>query len=186
MGRNIGRETPGSTRESGLGVPPYGRPTLQEPRQPMRLSSPTLLLALTLTLPAAAWAQASPASAPAARPKPAQLPADSMELGRKYTTWLYTTQVDSIIAHMDSASRAQPGVAKSIEDGSAQLAMSAGSEVKVLEEKFITRNGNRQYWRKATFSNIAEPFLLRLVINSKGQLMGMGMGFATQAPPIDP
>jgi hypothetical protein len=152
----------------------------------MRANPTTLLLALSLALPAAVSAQASPASAPAARPKPAQLPADSMELARKYTIWLYTTQSDSIIAHMDPESRTRPNLKSMIEDGTAQLAMSAGTEQKVLEEKFITRNGSRQYWRKATFSNMSEPFLIRLVMNSKGELAGMGMGPASQAPPIDP
>ena len=154
----------------------------------MRLGRSTFLIALLFVaaLPITASAQSTPASAPAARPKPSQLPADSMQLARKYTIWLYTARADSMLAHMDSASRAQPNMARMIEDGSAQLAMNAGSEEKVLEEKFITRNGNRQYWRKAQFSNMSEPFLLRIVMNAKGEMAGMGMGPASQAPPIDP
>jgi hypothetical protein len=152
----------------------------------MRLSPPAVLFALALALPLAASAQVTPASAPTPRPKPAQLPADSMELARKYTIWLYTVRADSLLAHMDSGSRAQPDMAKRIEDGAAELAMRAGTEQKVLEEKFITRNGNRQYWRKSTFSNMTEPFLLRFVMNSRGQIAGVGMGLASEAPPIDP
>ena len=152
----------------------------------MRFSRPALLLVLVAALPLAASAQVTPASAPVARPKPAQLPADSMELARKYAIWLYTARADSMLAHMDSASKAQPNMMRTIEDGSAQLAMNAGTEVIVLEEKFITRNGNRQYWRKAQFTNMTEPFLLRIVMNAKGQMAGMGMSPASQAPPIDP
>ena len=109
-----------------------------------------------------------------------------MELGRKYAAWLYTARADSVIAHMDSASRAQPGVAKSIQDGAAQLAVGAGTEDKVLEEKFITRNGNRQYWRKAQFSVAPEPMVIRIVMNAKGEMMGMGVNPASQTPPVDP
>ena len=105
----------------------------------MRHSPPAFLLALFAALPVAVSAQAAPV--PAARPKPAQLPADSMQLARKYAIWLYTASADSLMAHMDSASKAQPDVLKMIENGSAQLAASAGTEEKVLEEKFITRNG---------------------------------------------
>ena len=109
-----------------------------------------------------------------------------MELGRKYAVWLYTAQADSVVAHMDSASRAQPGVTRSIQDGAAQLAVMAGNEDKVLEEKFITRNGNRQYWRKAQFSIAPEPMVIRIVMNARGEMMGMGMNPASQTPPVDP
>ena len=109
-----------------------------------------------------------------------------MQLGRKYVMWLYTARADSLLAHMDSASKAQPNMARMIEDGSARLAVSAGTEEQVLEEKFITRNGNRQYWRKAQFSNMSEPFLVRIVMNARGEMAGVGMGPASQAPPIDP
>jgi hypothetical protein len=150
---------------------------------------PTLriaLLAVTLLLPVALPAQASPASAPAARPKPAQLPADSMARARKWTFWLYTTQSDSLYAQMDSGAKAVTGSPRALDNNSAELAQRAGSETKVIEEKFITRNGNRQYWRTASFSNLAEPLLVRFVMNAKGQLMGIGMGLASTPPPIDP
>ena len=68
----------------------------------------------------------------------------------------------------------------------AELSLRAGEEVEVIEEKFVTRNGDRQYWRTAKFSNIGEPILLRWVINAKGKYAGMGLGLARQAPPIDP
>ena len=150
----------------------------------MRPASACLLVALTVVVSSAATAQAP--TAPSARPKPAQLPADSMAIGRKLSLWLYANRADSILAHMDSASRAQPNVAKSIEDGAAQLALNAGTEQKVLDEKFITRNGNRQYWRTAQFSSLSEPFLLRIVMNANWEMTGVGMGLASQAPPIDP
>jgi sugar phosphate isomerase/epimerase len=145
-----------------------------------------LLLALALTLPAAAKAQVTQASVPPARTKPAQLPKDSMELARKYTAWFYTTQIDSVVAHLDSAQRGKPEQKAQYESRAADLAARAGTEKIVMEEKFITRNGARQYWRTAMFSNYNEPMLLRWVIGSKGEILGIGMSPLSQAPPIDP
>jgi hypothetical protein len=144
-----------------------------------------VLLVTTLIIPAVGRSQTAPA-APTARPKPAQLAADSLELAHKLTTWLYTSQVDSLVAHMDSASRADPHTSAMIEQWVAQLAMNAGSEQQLLEERWVTRNGLRQYWRKAKFSNLEEPFLVRWVIVAPRTIGGLGLGFANQAPPIDP
>jgi hypothetical protein len=145
-----------------------------------------LSLVLALALPAAALAQASPASAPPAHPKPAQLPKDSMELARKYTAWFYTNQADSIVAHLDSAQRGKPEQKAQYESRAADIAARAGTEKMLMSEKFITRNGARQYWRTAMFSDFAEPILLRWVMGSQGEILGIGMGPLSQAPPIDP
>ena len=114
-----------------------------------------------------------------------QLPPDSMELGRKYTMWFYTNLPDSLLAHMDSSSRGQMTVAE-IEQAMANVASRAGNEISVIEEKFITRNGRRQYWRTAKMDIMEEPFLIRWVITPKGEIAGVGMGPASQTPPIDP
>lgn len=151
----------------------------------MRSHRTSLLLALALSLPTTAMAQAA-TSSPAARPKPAQLPKDSMELARKYTAWLYTNQADSIVAHLDSAQRGKAEQKFQYESRAADLAARAGTEKMLMEEKFITRNGARQYWRTAMFSNFSEPILLRWVIGSKGEILGIGMSPLSQAPPIDP
>jgi hypothetical protein len=62
------------------------------------------------------------------------------------------------------------------------IASRAGSEVSVIEEKFITRNGARQYWRTAKMDILPEAFLLRWVISPEGRIAGVGMGPASQAP----
>ena len=140
-------------------------------------------LLTALILPARASTQTA---APAARPKPAQLAADSLELARKFTTWLYTSQTDSLVAYMDSASKADPHTPRMVEQSVAQLAMNAGSEQQLIEERWVTRNGLRQYWRKAKFSNLDEPFLVRWVIVAPRTIGGLGLGLASQAPPVDP
>jgi hypothetical protein len=151
----------------------------------MRRTSIALLLAIA-ALPVSAAAQATPVAAPAARPKPKQLPPDSLDRARKFTAWLYTNQTDSLFAYMDSASQRELKTPKALEGMVAQLATQAGAEEQLLEERWVTRNGNRQYWRKAKFSGMAEPFLVRWVLVAPGTIGGLGLGLASQAPPIDP
>ena len=150
-----------------------------------RRSHLALVLALA-ALPASLAAQAAPAAAPATRPKPAQLLPDSLERAHKFTAWLYTNQTDSLFAYMDSASQRDAKSPKALEGMVADLATQAGSEEQLLEERWVTRNGRRQYWRKAKFTGVAEPFLLRWVIVAPGTIGGLGLGLASQAPPIDP
>jgi hypothetical protein len=151
----------------------------------MRRVHCALAVALAFGLPTVSSAQATP-PAPAARPKLRQLGPDSLERARKFTAWLYTNQTDSLFAYMDTASQRELKVPRALEETVAQLATRAGSEVQLLEERWVTRNGRRQYWRKARFSGVAEPFLVRWVLDAPGTIGGIGLGFASQAPPIDP
>ena len=114
-----------------------------------------------------------------------QLPADSMELARKFTTWFYTGQADSLLAYMVNE-RQPPVTVDDIQQQMLAVATRAGNEVSVIEEKFITRNGARQYWRTSKMDILTEPFLLRWVITPEGKIGGAGTGLASQAPPIDP
>ena len=151
----------------------------------MRRAHRILVVALACGLTSPALAQTAPAAS-VARPKPPQLAPDSLERARKFTLWLYTNQTDSLFASMDTASQRELKTAKALEETVAELATRAGSEEQLLEERWVTRNGRRQYWRKARFSGIAEPFLVRWVIDAPGTIGGLGLGPASQAPPIDP
>ncbi|HEU4699990.1 MAG TPA: hypothetical protein VFS40_12475 [Gemmatimonadales bacterium] len=135
----------------------------------------TSLLALAL---AGGLALAAPlqAQAPAA-------PVDSLALARQLTQWFYHSQWDSLLAHAPADDR--PSVAE-LKERLALLTERAGTELWVLEEKFVMRNGRPQYWRTAQFTAMKDPILLRWVIDPKGQVVGMGLGPASQAPPIDP
>lgn len=134
-------------------------------------------------------AQGNSAPAATARPAatpPAALPADSFDLARKYTTWFYEQNVDSLIAHHPAADRKDPSLATRLLNSYKGLTDHAGKELWVTDERFITRNGQRQYWRTATFSGFDEPVLVRWVMNSKGEITGLGLGPKSDAPPIDP
>jgi len=151
-----------------------------------RIFAPLVALAFIAT---AASAQSSSAPAPAARPSappPAALPADSFDLARKYTKWFYEQQVDSLVAHHPAEARKDPALATRLLDSYKGLSEHAGKELWVTDERFITRNGQRQYWRTASFSGFDEPVLVRWVMNSKGEITGLGLGPKSDAPPIDP
>ncbi|HEV8264718.1 MAG TPA: hypothetical protein VGQ06_07190 [Gemmatimonadales bacterium] len=124
------------------------------------------------------------AQSPAASASPR--PVDSLALARQYTRWFYTGQVDSLMAHHPAAQRGDSAIRAELEARVSQLALRAGTEVQVLEEKFVRRNGRPQYWRTARFTDFSEPILLRWVINPSGEIVGMGLGPLSQAPPIDP
>ena len=84
-------------------------------------------------------------------PVHAKLPDDSLAIGRKYATWFWTSQIDSIAAHTAEPVSAQQR--QQMTDQIAQFIARAGTEQSVVEERWIRRNGNRQYWRIARFSD---------------------------------
>jgi hypothetical protein len=152
---------------------------------PLRAALAPALVAVVLASPLAAQSTAAATPPAAPRAKPAQLPADSMEIARRYTGWLYTAMADSLAAHGTADTKAEMSKDFYI-DALTRITANAGVEERVLEEKFVTRNGARQYWRTAKFSDYAEPIMIRWVITEKGEIAGLGMNPVSQAPPIDP
>jgi len=110
---------------------------------------------------------------------------NEMELGRKYTQWLYVAQFDSLFAHMSEDMRTDMGTADAMAEGFEQFTAQVGEETKVVEEKVVMRKGNPQYWRTAEFSMAPEPIMIRWVIVN-GEIWGIGINPASQAPEIDP
>jgi hypothetical protein len=150
----------------------------------MRPRPVALLTSALLIMPCALRAQA--AAPPAARPKPAQLPADSLERARRFAVWVMTARSDSLIANMDSVVRGQMGTATQIEGTAADIAARMGTEERVIAERWVTRLGKRQYWRTSKFDHSDEPVMLRIVMLASGQFAGLGLNPASAAPPIDP
>jgi hypothetical protein len=138
---------------------------------------PRSVLALAtalLVLPLTTHAQAKPPARP-----------DSLALARQFTAWFYAGELDSLMAHHPAQDRADSTIRQGIQRDIDMLSVRAGTEVSVLEEKFVMRNKRPQYWRTAKFTNMAEPILLRWVINPQGEIIGLGLGPLSQAPPID-
>lgn len=126
----------------------------------------------------------TPATAPAPR---TPLPDDSLARARKYATWFATAQADSIFNHLPAEARAQTGSAATLMEQFGQVTSQIGNEAQLIEERWVRRNGRRQYWRVARYTDFAdEPFVLRIVIMPDGGLGGIGLNPLSRVPSVDP
>jgi len=145
-----------------------------------------VLLAAVAAAPLAAQSPLpSPASKAAAQEGNDAPMRDSLAHARRLTRWFYNAQADSLrqFIPQEDLQRFTPA---EITRQLAEVTARAGTETEVIEEKFVKRNGGTQYWRAARFSNAPEPVLFRWAFNKSGQIIGMGFGLLSQAPPIDP
>jgi hypothetical protein len=143
-------------------------------------------LAAPVSVTSAQSATTSTAGALAAHVVLAQLPPDSLVRARRYATWLLTARSDSLYASLDSTSRRQFGSVSVFDDIAADLAIRAGAEEHVVQERWVNRLGKRQYWRTSKYSAADEPMMVRFVILPTGELAGIGVNLQSQAPPTDP
>lgn len=134
---------------------------------------PSLAAVAALTL-------AAPLQAQTASPM-----ADSLAHARRITQWFFTSQADSLIQFVPPADR-EKMTKQAILTRVGELTARVGTETEVLEERFVKRNGQTQYWRTSKYTLASEPIMVRWVLNAKGEILGMGLNPASQAPPIDP
>jgi len=116
----------------------------------------------------------------------ARLPADSMEIGQQYTKWFLAYEADSLWSRMTPEMQERNGDIDHLIELMDQVALQVGTEVEVLEERYVTRNGKPQFWHTGRFSELAEPIQIRWVIEPDGRISGAGVNPASQAPAIDP
>jgi hypothetical protein len=114
------------------------------------------------------------------------MPADSLAHARKLTEWFFTARHDSVLPHFAVDDGDQQVTTAELQERLEGLTARAGLETEVVEEKFVKRNGNTQYWRTSKYTIFEEPVLFRWAFNKQGQIIGMGVGPASDAPPIDP
>ena len=136
---------------------------------PLRLIASALLLAIV----------ASPARAQGIQKQ------DSLALARQYTSWLFSSQVDSLFAHSSDDAKAVVKDAKAFQEPIHELTARAGIEQEVIEEKFVKRHGRIQYWRTARFSGSSEPLTLRFALNERGEITGMSLRPRSATPAVD-
>ncbi|MCU0621601.1 MAG: hypothetical protein MUC69_08870 [Gemmatimonadales bacterium] len=142
---------------------------------------PFAFLLLLAAAPLAAQTAAAPAATPAAPPS-----AEFMPLGRQLTGWLLSGQADSILAHMTPDVREKVGGREGILKMTSMIAMRAGEEAQLVEEKMTRRKGSPQYWRSAMFSNMAEePLVIRWVFDEQRNVIGAGVNPLSAAPAAD-
>jgi hypothetical protein len=128
----------------------------------------------------------NPTASPATARKPAQLPADSMDLARRYIGWLLESRSDSLFAHLDSLSKKDLGSPAALDKMALEVAAQVGTHERSLEERWVTRNGRRQFWHTGKFSLMEEPVMARVVILPTGEIAGFGFNLAANPPPVDP
>ncbi len=148
-----------------------------------RLAQVLLGLTLAASLSAQTPAPAAPVAPP---PAPRALDYDSLAFGRQLTDWFYAGEVDSLVAHSDSGMRAAFGRDKWVE-ATGQWLTRAGTETSLVEERWVRRNGLRQYWRVMNVSNFPDgAVMLRWALEPGKRIAGVGMNPASQAPAVDP
>jgi len=128
-------------------------------------------------------------SAPAAKSTPAaeSMPADSLAHARKLTAWFFSGQADSVHAYMAVNDSGKKVSTDEIRATLERMTGRAGAETKVVEEKFVKRNGSTQYWRTGEWSEFTdEPVVFRWAFNKSGRIVGIGFNPLSKAPPIDP
>jgi hypothetical protein len=137
--------------------------------------------------PSAAATPAPPAApaAPVVPAAPIRPVGNEIELGQKFTRWLFTAQFDSLHAHATPEAQEGLGKPEEMQGHLDELVARIGEESEVIEEKVVMRNGQPQYWRTSLYTMAPEPFMLRWVIVN-GQIAGIGMNPASRAPAIDP
>jgi hypothetical protein len=144
--------------------------------------------ALTAQTPAPAAPATATTSATATAPAAPEVHpkvGNEIELGRKFTAWLYVGQFDSLFTRMSKDAQEQMKSPDEMAGEFDQFTAQVGEETGVVEEKVVMRKGNPQYWRTANFSMAPEPIMIRWVIVN-GEIWGIGINPASQAPPIDP
>ena len=127
------------------------------------------------------------ATQPAPPPPAVKLDYDSLAFGRQVTEWFYAGQADSLWAHSLPQVQEQLGSKEKWQEAYFDFTQHAGSETSLVEERFVKRNGHRQYWRVIRASDFNdEPVMIRWVLMPGKMIGGIGMNPASQAPPVDP
>jgi hypothetical protein len=143
------------------------------------MSLRTVAIAATLVLIATSAAAQTPPT------KPAPPTTDLVVAGRKLANWILANQLDSVVANLAPGSN--PDTSRmELTRLVGEIAIRGGNELKVTDEKVVRRLGRYQYWRTSDFESAPGPVLLRIVLTPDGKYGGIGIGLASNPPPIDP
>lgn len=165
----------------------------------MRSRASLALLGLLWAVPATSQTRTStpaptPTPAATATPAPAAAPApmvkldyDSLAFARLAHGWFVAGEIDSLWAHTDPGMKEQMKVKEEWVNMSMQLTGRAGTELSVVEERWVKRNNQRQYWRIMNMSDFTdEPVAIRWVFLPGKMIGGLGMNPLSRVPPVDP
>lgn len=113
-----------------------------------------------------------------------RLPADSLDRIRRYTDWFLAGQLDSVWAHVNTRGRTA-FTRDALTERHGMLLQGTGGAFDTIEERFVWRNGSRQFWRTMRAPAAPENIVLRWVVGSDGEIEGMGLSLVSSTPPID-
>jgi hypothetical protein len=109
-----------------------------------------------------------------------------LELGRRYTQWLYEGQVDSLYARFSPEMRQALPTVQAFSDMRAQIRTQAGDETEVLSERILDPSvapGMIVYVRTARFANAPMNVNVTVITDAAGIIHGFSV---RPAPPENP
>lgn len=112
-----------------------------------------------------------------------------MELGRRYTQWLYEGQVDSLWARFSPEMRQAIPSAAALEQMRVQIQAQAGDETELLSERIMDPSpepGMTVYVRTARFANVPMNVNVTVVTDASGTIQGLSVRPAQAPAPAPP
>lgn len=101
------------------------------------------------------------------------LPDDLLELGRTYTSWLYTGNSDALWARFSPEARQLFGNDAGLRRFAEQVRRDAGAERALVEERLTPWLGSQIYSRVAAFTGMPRPVLVQWILNAEGLVLGL-------------
>ena len=109
-----------------------------------------------------------------------QLPTDPMELGRLYTSWFGSGELDRLWSRLSPELQRALGGASGLRRFREQVHGSVGTETTLLDERLIPWIGSRIYARTAGYGARAQRVLLQWVLDAQGVAIGYTVEPATE------
>ena len=109
-----------------------------------------------------------------------------MELGRRYTQWLYQGQVDSLWAKFSPEMRQAIPSAAAMEEMRMQIHAQTGDETELLSERILDPSPEPPYIvyvRTARFANLPMNINVTVVTDPSGTIYGLSVRPQASAPP---
>jgi hypothetical protein len=103
----------------------------------------------------------------------AERAADSLELGRRYTTWFFDGRVTTLWQQFAPGLRRVFGTPDGLMTFRQKVREDAGREVEVLNEQLIPWMGSTIYGRTARFSDASQPIRVVWTIDRSGMAVGL-------------
>lgn len=113
------------------------------------------------------------------------LPSDSLTRARAYTRWFVNGETDSLWAVVVPGGSGPLSTRDALAGAQADFGARAGEVGKVLEERFVWRQGMRQFWTTMNASSAPEPVVVRWVLRPDGRIQGIGLSLASSVPATD-